>query len=89
MEVFEYLIAGLIPLIEKLISLGADIDCLDKDKNTVLHHACQHGPREIIQILVKAGCSLYKAGSKVIYQHKQTQLQNVQKMAKALYSHIN
>lgn len=59
---------GLIPLIEKLISLGANVDCLDKDKNTVLHHACQHGPREIIQILIKAGCSLYKARSKVIYK---------------------
>ncbi|XP_055998803.1 putative ankyrin repeat protein RF_0381 isoform X3 [Ostrea edulis] len=55
---------GLLPVMEKLISLGANVNCLDSNKRTVLHYACEHhGPREIIKLLIKAGCDMYKGNS--------------------------
>ncbi|KAK3103216.1 hypothetical protein FSP39_017509 [Pinctada imbricata] len=52
---------GLLPIVDKLISLGADVNWEDKDKRTALHHACIKDNVEIIQLLLMSGANKYKS----------------------------
>ena len=40
---------------QKLIDLGADVNALDKEKRTPLHHAAEEGKIQVIPILMKNG----------------------------------
>lgn len=40
---------------QKLIQLGADVNALDQDKRTPLHHAAEAGKARVIPILIQRG----------------------------------
>ena len=42
-------------MIAKLLDYGADINCLDNDKRTPLHHAAESNKPRIIPILIQRG----------------------------------
>jgi ankyrin repeat protein len=44
-------------MVQKLIHLGADVNVLDNDMRTPLHHAAEEGKDRVIPLLVKAGAS--------------------------------
>jgi len=60
MYFIKQFIAGFLPIVKKLITLGADIEFADSEGKTVLFHACARGNRELIQTLIKAGCDKNK-----------------------------
>lgn len=44
-------------MVIKLLNSGADVNALDNDRRTVLHHAAEAGKARVIPILVQRGAS--------------------------------
>lgn len=44
-------------MIQKLLNLGADVNALDNDRRTPLHHAAEGGKARVIPILCQRGAS--------------------------------
>mmetsp|Transcript_5802 Transcript_5802/g.9264 ORF Transcript_5802/g.9264 Transcript_5802/m.9264 type:complete len:123 (+) Transcript_5802:949-1317(+) len=42
-------------MIAKLLDYGADVNCLDSDRRTPLHHASESGKSRIIPVLIQRG----------------------------------
>src|SRR3990167_3875850 len=47
-----------IPLIKRIIALGANLDVVDKAGKTVLHYAAETKNKDMIELLLNAGASL-------------------------------
>jgi ankyrin repeat protein len=44
-------------MVIKLLNLGSDVNSLDNDRRTPLHHAAESGKARLIPILVQRGAS--------------------------------
>lgn len=44
-------------MVIKLLNLGADVNCLDNDRRTPLHHAAESGRARLIPLLVQRGAT--------------------------------
>ena len=47
--------ANQVLMISKLLDFGADVNCLDSDKRTALHHAAESNKPRIIPVLIQRG----------------------------------
>jgi len=53
--------AGMLPAVKYLVEeLGADVNALDADGNTIVHHAASRGDTEMIRFLVSKGADVKK-----------------------------
>lgn len=52
---------GYLDIVKLLISLGADIDVMDKFSQTPLHGALENGDIRVVNALIEAGASINKS----------------------------
>jgi ankyrin repeat protein len=46
-----------VKMVSQLLHLGADVNSLDNDRRTALHHAAEEGKDKVIPVLLQAGAS--------------------------------
>src|SRR6056297_3662786 len=47
-------------ILKALLPFFEDIDKKDSCRKTALHHACEHNKKDLVKMLIKAGCNLEK-----------------------------